>query len=98
MSKMRIKDIEVINSQQVIINGNLFVQRASFANELEALYNHIHFIINHALIIIKGDGDLTGHHAIPVFLNSRYNVLVPVHEACHDDINKKRKRKFVGIT
>ena len=105
----KIKNIKIINTQRIIINNDEFVKRKSFTTELEALYNHIHFVVNHSFININGDicffcGKiygreaklLTQHHAIPVSLNSKYNVLIPVCEACHSDINKKIKRSIYG--
>ncbi len=103
----KIKDIKIVNSQEVIIDGDNFVKRKSFVTELEHIVNHIHFSINGTIIsiegnicflcgkIFKGNEKLhkgkTQHHSIPDCLNPKYNVLVPICKECHIKINKKIK-------
>jgi len=107
---MKIKCIKVINSYRILINGEEYVKRKGFTTELEALYNHIHIILQNNMIHIKGDicfycgkifkrdkKSLTKHHSILTNLNSKYNVLIPVCRKCHTKINKGVKRLPIPI-
>jgi len=101
MKQPNIKDIKFINTYKVMINGDEFVLRKSFAQELEHLINHVHFEITHSNIHIRGnicfkcgkifEKDITSHHSLPNILKSKYNVFMPLCDECHTELNKLYK-------
>ena len=108
MKHPNIKDIKFVNSYKVIINDDEYVLRKSFAQEFEHLINHVHFVITHANIHIKGnicfrcgkifEKEITSHHSLPNILKAKYNVFVPLCEGCHLDLNKLYKKSKDGDT
>lgn len=91
------KNIKFINTYNVMINGEEYVLRKSFATELEMLINHVHFEMTAYNLHIKGnicfrcgnifEKEITSHHALPKSLNPKYNVFVPLCEKCHVELN-----------
>ncbi len=101
MEQPKIKDIHFINTYKVMINGEEYVMRKSFATELEHLVNHIHFKINGTNIHILGnlcfrcgkifEKQITSHHSLPNMLKAKYNVFVPLCDGCHTELNELYK-------
>lgn len=97
MRQPKIKKIEFINGNDVMINGNLYVLRQSFVTELEHVLNQIHFHINGFNIFMRGrvcfrcgeifDKQISSHHTLPNVLKPKYNVHIPMCEDCHLDLN-----------
>ena len=101
MKQPNIKDIKFINTYEVMINGEEYVLRKSFAQEFEHLVNHIHFVLDGYNLHIKGnicfrcgeifEKEITSHHSLPNMLKSKYNVFVPLCDECHTELNKLYK-------
>lgn len=103
MKQPEIKKVEFITTKDVMINGDLYVQRRSFCTELEHMLNQVHFHINGFNMFIEGrlcfrcgeifDKQISSHHTLPNILNPRYNVFVPLCEKCHLDLNELYKKQ-----
>ena len=96
-----IKNIKVINTRELEINGEKWVKRNSFTTEIEHLVNHIHIKIDGYVVHILGNvcfccglffkEQLTSHHSVPKAINPKYNVFVPLCEPCHVELNQLYK-------
>ena len=101
MQQPKVKDISFVNTRELELNGELWVKRNSFTDEMEHLMNHIHIKIDGYAVHILGnvcfrcgkifEKQLTSHHALPKALKPKYNVFTPLCESCHVELNKLYK-------
>jgi len=103
-NKMNIKEVAVINSRRVLINGDEFIKKKGYILKVtEHLVNHIHFKIHGHNLEIKGNlcfmcgkiskkKEITIHHALPNQLKSAYNVFIPLCDFCHKRLNELYKK------
>lgn len=98
----KINDLKFINTYKVMVNGEEYVLRKSFAREFEHLINHIHFVLSSFNIHVEGnicfrcgkifEKQITSHHALPNMLKAKYNMFVPLCDGCHLDLNNLYKK------
>jgi hypothetical protein len=62
--------------------------------EIIVIYDDICWICGDVL----GEKDISRHHGIPQFLKPNKNVIIPVHQKCHDIINSQDISNLTAFT